>query len=202
MTPERYDKLIKVLHQRQPNLTVVMENVLDPHNVSAVLRTCEAVGIQDVYVLTSRIPKYERFGPKSSSSAMKWVTVHEFDDIEKCVTELRKKYKMMSTAPEKNRAVKRQEPLPGSKMPGFTMSGVIVRSTNPDAPSVPAVFSQKKQQGNAGSEYASASALLSRVGIGIACCIFVTSFYCLYKSRLVVRTAEPIRRIGWARRRA
>ena len=97
MTPERYDKLIKVLHQRQPNLTVVMENVLDPHNVSAVLRTCEAVGIQDVYVLTSRIPKYERFGPKSSSSAMKWVTVHEFDDIEKCVTELRKKYKTILT---------------------------------------------------------------------------------------------------------
>ncbi len=97
MTPERYDKLIKVLHQRQPNLTVVMENVLDPHNVSAVLRTCEAVGIQDVYVLTSRIPKYERFGPKSSSSAMKWVTVHEFDDIEKCVTALRKKYKTILT---------------------------------------------------------------------------------------------------------
>lgn len=97
MTPERYEKLIKVLHHRQPNLTVVMENVLDPHNVSAVLRTCEAVGIQDVYVLTSRIPKYERFGPRSSSSAMKWVTVHEYNDIETCVTDLRKKYKTILT---------------------------------------------------------------------------------------------------------
>jgi len=46
MTPERTQKLLKVLHQRQANLTVIMENVQDPHNISAVLRTCDAVGIQ------------------------------------------------------------------------------------------------------------------------------------------------------------
>lgn len=52
MTPERTNKLLKVLSKRQANLTVVLENVQDPHNVSAVMRTCDAVGIQDVYVLT------------------------------------------------------------------------------------------------------------------------------------------------------
>ena len=54
MTPERTSKLLKVLSKRQANLTVVLENVQDPHNVSAVMRTCDAVGIQDVYVLTTK----------------------------------------------------------------------------------------------------------------------------------------------------
>ena len=62
MTPERTDKLIKVLSKRQSNLTVVMENVQDPHNISAVLRTCDAVGIQDIYILTTKISlKFRNF---------------------------------------------------------------------------------------------------------------------------------------------
>ena len=56
MTPERRAKLTGVLSRRQPNLTVVMENVLDPHNISAVMRTCDAVGIQDIYILNNKIP--------------------------------------------------------------------------------------------------------------------------------------------------
>ena len=76
MTPERTDKLLKVLHQRQSNLTLIMENVQDPHNISAVLRTCDAVGIQEVYVLSTELPKYKHFGYKSSSSAIKWLTIH------------------------------------------------------------------------------------------------------------------------------
>ena len=85
MTPERTDKLIKVLSKRQSNLTVVMENVQDPHNISAVLRTCDAVGIQDVYILTTKIPRHKKFGYKSSSSALKWLTIHEFDNLEACM---------------------------------------------------------------------------------------------------------------------
>ena len=97
MTPERTNKLIKVLSKRQANLTVVMENVQDPHNISAVLRTCDAVGIQDVYILTSKIPRHKKFGYKSSSSALKWLTIHEFDNLEECMSAVRKNFSKILT---------------------------------------------------------------------------------------------------------
>jgi tRNA (guanosine-2'-O-)-methyltransferase len=97
MTPERTDKLIKVLSKRQSNLTVVMENVQDPHNISAVLRTCDAVGIQDVYILTTKIPRHKKFGYKSSSSALKWLTIHEFDNLEACMKAVRKNFSKILT---------------------------------------------------------------------------------------------------------
>ena len=97
MTPERTEKLINVLSKRQANLTVVMENVQDPHNVSAVLRTCDAVGIQDVYILTTKIPRHKKFGYKSSSSALKWLTIHEYDDLEACMQAVRKNFTKVLT---------------------------------------------------------------------------------------------------------
>jgi tRNA (guanosine-2'-O-)-methyltransferase len=92
MTPERKHKIDTVLRNRQSNLALVMENVHDHHNISAVMRTCDAVGIQDIYVLNSKIPKHEYFGVKSSSSAAKWLTVHHFNDTIKCFDALRKRY--------------------------------------------------------------------------------------------------------------
>ena len=97
MTPERSDKLLKVLSQRQSNLTVVMENVQDPHNISAVMRTCDAVGIQDIYILNTKIPRHEKFGAKSSSSAMKWLTIHQFESVIDCFAALRKQYAKILT---------------------------------------------------------------------------------------------------------
>lgn len=91
MTPERSAKLKKVLNNRQPDLTIVLENVFDPHNISAVMRTCDAVGIQDIFVLNTKIPRHKKFGEKSSSSAAKWLTVHQYDNAEECFNELKKK---------------------------------------------------------------------------------------------------------------
>ena len=93
MTPERTDKFQKVLSNRQSDLAIVMENVHDPHNISAVMRTCDAVGIQDIYVINSIIPKHAYFGPKSSSSAAKWLTIHQFSSIEDCIPILKERYK-------------------------------------------------------------------------------------------------------------
>ena len=97
MTPERSDRLNSVLNKRQPDLTVVLENVFDPHNISAVMRTCDAVGIQDVYILNDKIPPHKKWGAKSSSSAAKWLSIHQFTDAEACFTELRKHYKKIYT---------------------------------------------------------------------------------------------------------
>ena len=97
MTPDRTNRLQSVLDKRQNNLTVVMENVHDPHNISAVMRSCDAVGIQDIYILNTRIPRHEKFGAKSSSSAAKWLTIHHFDDPVACFDALRKKYHKIYT---------------------------------------------------------------------------------------------------------
>jgi tRNA (guanosine-2'-O-)-methyltransferase len=97
MTPERIDRLSKVLGNRQPDLTVVLENVFDPHNISAVMRTCDAVGIQEIYVLNTSIQPHKKWGAKSSSSAAKWLTVSQFSDTQECISSLRNKYSTILT---------------------------------------------------------------------------------------------------------
>ena len=97
MTPERHEKLKGVLNKRQNDITIVLENVFDPHNISAVMRTCDAVGVQEVYVLNTKIPRHKKWGPKSSSSAAKWLTVYQFENAEECFSELRKKYSKILT---------------------------------------------------------------------------------------------------------
>lgn len=92
MTPERSERLNSVLSKRQANITVVLENVADPHNISAVMRTCDAIGVQDIYVLNTDIQRHKKWGAKSSSSAAKWLTVHQFTDVKSCFEELRKNY--------------------------------------------------------------------------------------------------------------
>ncbi len=93
MTAERYKRLTSVLNKRQPDITVVLENVFDPHNISAVMRTCDAVGIQDVYILNNKIPPHKKWGYRSSSTAAEWLTIHQFTNVDECFTELRKRYK-------------------------------------------------------------------------------------------------------------
>jgi tRNA (guanosine-2'-O-)-methyltransferase len=90
MTPEREIRIRTVLDKRQDNLVVVLENVFDPHNISAVMRTCDAVGVQDIYVLNTRIARHKKWGAKSSSSAASWLTVHQFDDAGDCFAAVRR----------------------------------------------------------------------------------------------------------------
>jgi tRNA (guanosine-2'-O-)-methyltransferase len=97
MTPERRAKLLEVLKKRQCDLTVVLENVFDPHNISAVMRTCDAVGIQEVYILNTKIPRHKKWGARSSSSAAKWMTIHQFEDAQECFLSLRKHYSNILT---------------------------------------------------------------------------------------------------------
>ena len=97
MTPERTIRLENVLAKRQPGLSIVLENVADPHNISAVMRTCDAVGVQDIYILNTKIARHKKWGAKSSSSAAKWLSIHQFTDAEKCFAELRMHYKKIYT---------------------------------------------------------------------------------------------------------
>lgn len=97
MTPERTEKLTSVLNKRQPDITIVLENVFDPHNISAVMRTCDAVGVQEIYILNTKIPRHKKWGPRSSSSAAKWLTIHQYENAEACFSSLRKRYSSILT---------------------------------------------------------------------------------------------------------
>jgi tRNA (guanosine-2'-O-)-methyltransferase len=97
MTNERRQKIEAVLSRRQNNITVVLENVFDPHNISAVMRSCDAVGVQEIFVLNTKIPRHKKWGDRSSSSANKWITIHQFTSVEDCVLRIREKYKCIYT---------------------------------------------------------------------------------------------------------
>ena len=95
MQPERYKKIRRVASQRQMDLTVCLENVHDSHNISAVLRSCDAVGISDVHILyTDPELQNQPFsaGKKSSAGSRRWVRTHIHHDIQSCFSQLRKSY--------------------------------------------------------------------------------------------------------------
>ncbi len=105
MTPERHKRLTSVLNKRQGSITIVLENVFDPHNISAVMRTADAVGLQDIYILNTKIPRHKKWGAKSSSSASKWLTIHQFEDAGECFLSLRKHYSKILTTHLSSNAV-------------------------------------------------------------------------------------------------
>ena len=84
----RAERLRQVLSMRRPDLTVVLENVHDPHNVSAVLRSCDAVGVLRVELLYT-VEKFPRIGKKSSSSANKWLDLRRHTSVAGCYSLLR-----------------------------------------------------------------------------------------------------------------
>ncbi len=90
-TERRMKKIDNVLKKRQLDLTVVLENVHDPHNVSAVIRTCDAIGIYEVNLIYYSGQKFPDLSKKSSASAIKWVKLNFFDDVEKCFEYIRSK---------------------------------------------------------------------------------------------------------------
>ncbi len=97
MTPKRFAKISEVVLKRQKYLTLVLENIHDPHNVSAILRSADAVGVGKVYLIynTNKFPKIGKF---SSASAKKWVDLIRFKSVENCFEELKSmKYRIYTT---------------------------------------------------------------------------------------------------------
>jgi tRNA (guanosine-2'-O-)-methyltransferase len=87
-TEKRIEKLKLVLSKRQPSLQVVIENIHDPHNVSAIFRTCDAAGIPRVS-LVYNVEKFPKIGKKSSASAYKWIERDKYKSVDECYRKLK-----------------------------------------------------------------------------------------------------------------
>ena len=87
-TEKRKNKIISVLKARQNSLSVVLENIHDPHNVSAIFRTCDAVGVPKISLVYD-LDQFPKIGKKSSASALKWVEKEKYKSIKECYDSLR-----------------------------------------------------------------------------------------------------------------
>jgi tRNA (guanosine-2'-O-)-methyltransferase len=81
--------MVEVLERRQPDLTVVIENVHDPHNVSAVLRSCDAVGIATVHLVYT-VEERPELSRGVSGSAIRWLEIVNHESIADCYEALRR----------------------------------------------------------------------------------------------------------------
>jgi len=89
-TPEREAKIRRVLSLRQHDLALVMANIHDPHNVSAIYRSCDAFGVPQVHLYYTRTA-FPSLGEKSSASARKWVETVRHKTAEDLMAALRAK---------------------------------------------------------------------------------------------------------------
>jgi tRNA (guanosine-2'-O-)-methyltransferase len=106
VTENKRNKFEQVLEQRTRHLTVVLEDIYQPHNASAVIRTADCFGIQDIHVVENN----NRFtlNPNVSVGASKWTTLHRYnrreeDNLQHCVDALKQNgYSIIATTPHRD----------------------------------------------------------------------------------------------------
>ncbi|MDZ7763960.1 MAG: RNA methyltransferase [Melioribacteraceae bacterium] len=102
LTERRLSRIEKTIRQRQHSLAVAIENVHDPHNVSAIFRTCDAVGVPKVDLIYT-IEKFPKIHKVTSASAFKWVEKENHSSVKSCFDKYQKLgYKIYSSLLDEN----------------------------------------------------------------------------------------------------
>lgn len=101
LTDNRKEKFLKVLKDRTKHFTIAVEDVFQMHNASAVMRSCEVFGIQELHVIEERYGK--RIDKEIAMGAQKWVDISTFDSVTNCIDTLKNKgYQIIATTPHEN----------------------------------------------------------------------------------------------------
>ena len=105
ITKQRFNKFKQILKNRTNYISVVLEEVFQAHNASAILRTCDCFGVQNVYVIKNR--NEFKPNPGISMGAAKWLTINFGQNnpanIQETIINLKNKgYRIIATTPHKN----------------------------------------------------------------------------------------------------
>ena len=98
ITENRKEGFLRVLKNRTKHFTIAMEDVFQLHNTSAVMRSCEVFGIQELNVIEQKFGK--SIDKEIAMGAEKWVDINRFSSIQDCITNLKGKgYQIIATTP-------------------------------------------------------------------------------------------------------
>ena len=101
LTDSRKEKFTKALQQRTKHFTVATEDVYQLHNTSAVIRSCDIFGIQEVNIIEERNSK--RIDREIAMGAQKWVDLNRYQTVKACIADLKQKgYQIVATTPHTN----------------------------------------------------------------------------------------------------
>jgi tRNA (guanosine-2'-O-)-methyltransferase len=101
LTDNRKERFLNVLKNRTKHFTIAVEDIFQMHNTSAVMRSCEVFGIQELNVIEQRYGK--SIDKEIAMGAQKWVDINAFDSISGCIDTLKAKgYQIIATTPHEN----------------------------------------------------------------------------------------------------
>lgn len=105
ISDKRLDKIHENVRQRMRYITLVLEDIYQPHNASAVLRSAEGFGVQDIHIIEKR--NTYTVSRDVALGAAKWLTLHKYprkeNNTRTCIDQLRAKgYRIVATTPHTN----------------------------------------------------------------------------------------------------
>ncbi|WP_070786707.1 TrmH family RNA methyltransferase [Flavobacterium crassostreae] len=101
LTDNRKEKFLKVLQNRTNHFTIAVEDIFQMHNTSAVMRSCEVFGLQELHVIEQRYGK--SIDKEIAMGAQKWVDIHTYTKITDCIDTLKNKgYQIIATTPHEH----------------------------------------------------------------------------------------------------
>ncbi|CAM3560756.1 putative tRNA/rRNA methyltransferase [Flavobacterium saliperosum S13] len=101
ITPNRKERFLEVLQNRTKHFTVAVEDLFQLHNTSAVMRSCEVFGIQELHVVEQKYGK--KIDKEIALGAEKWVDIHRYSTNQDCINDLKARgYQIIATTPHED----------------------------------------------------------------------------------------------------